>query len=266
MINHFRTLLGNVPMLNDADLGTEYVPRDYLVRPLPVILQRMYDVLFGTKPDRAYINQRLLQYMQVMHATELEEYVRALDPRITYLPFDTDWYTRRCGTRITKTGADCRVFVSGVLQADDPLGHSLYRWRLAVTDATTVTVTQRLRGFTSQSLTPDVSRGLTEAIPLANSGLSVKLGTLVGGESDLSSIVGASVFIDGTARVGTDLSRVMLELDALMMGQTAGYLFVGEEPYKTFRNLWFKHPHMPYRLGAALAAYVYRLDSLVVKE
>ena len=58
----------------------------------------------------------------------------------------------------------------------------------------------------------------------------------------------------------------MLELEALMMGQASGYLFHGDEPYKTFRNLWFKHPHMPYRLGAALAAYVYRLDSLLVKE
>lgn len=266
MINHFRTLLGNIPMLNDEDLGTEYVPRDFVTRPLPVILQRMYDVLFGTRPDRAYINQRLFQYMQVLHSTELEEYVRALDPRITYLPFDDGWYDRRCRLQITKTGAPCRAFVSGQLEADNPLGRALYRWRVAVLDSTTVSVTRRLQGFSSQTVTPEISRGLTEAIALPDSGLSVRLGTLVGGESDLSTIVGASLFVDGTARASTDLSQVMLELEALMMGQTSGYLFHGDEPYKTFRNLWFKHPHMPYRLGAALAAYVYRLDSLLVKE
>lgn len=259
MINHFRTLLGNVAMLADDAIGTEYIPRDFSPRRLPKQLQRIHGVLFGTSPDRAFLNQRLFQYMKVMHSTELEEFVREIDPRITYLPLDEGWFDSRCKVRITKLGTDCRAYLLGQLAADNPLGRAVFGWRAEVTDATTITLRRRVNGFTESTITADVSRSLSQVIPLPGSDLSLRIGTRVGDESDLSSIVGARVMIDGVARVSADLTTVVRELDALFFGQVGGYLFAGDEPFKTFRNLWYKHPHLPYRLGGALAAYVYRL-------
>ena len=265
MINHFRTLLGNVTAFSEETIGDEYVPRDYVVRRLPKPLNRIREALFGMSPDRGFINQRLFQYMKLLHATELAEYVLALDSRVTYLPLnDEGWFRDRCKLTINKSGPPCRLFVNGQLTPDNQQGRAWYRWRLSVVDATTIRVRRRLGGYEEVDHEIEVTRGLASAVPLPGSSLTVRLGTTTGGDADLSEIVGATIFIDGLARVSADLSAVTSTLDDLLLGSTGGYLFGGEEPYKTFRNLWLQHPHMPYRLGGLLAAYVYRVNSLVV--
>jgi hypothetical protein len=89
MINHARTLLQNMPASWPSD---EYVPEDFVPCAPPEIVQRLRTALWGRTPCHQGI---LRQCMQVLHATELEEHVLAMDPRVTYLPFDERGYGAR---------------------------------------------------------------------------------------------------------------------------------------------------------------------------
>lgn len=263
MINHARTLLGNLTMLDDPQLGGEYIPRDYIPRKLPLPLQRIRELLFGAKPDRAFINQRLRHYMTLLHATELAQFVTDLDPRITYLPMtDKGWFTERCRITHTQQGPPCRVFVAGKLEADLAAGQSQYGWRVAVQDANTILVRRRHGQYEDHVHTIDATT-LSPALPLPDSGLTIRVGTKQAG-SDLSELVGARIYVDGIARATTDLPAITLRLMSLT-SVVAGGLFGPDEPYKTFRNLWLTHPELPYRLGGLLLALIYRMNELQVR-
>src|ERR1700733_15786498 len=93
MINHVRTLLLNTPSAGLPAVGYpgfEFVDPAYAPRTLPTPLQDIYRLLFGDSPDQALLNWRLREYMGILHSSEVSEYVLALDPRITYLPFNDD--------------------------------------------------------------------------------------------------------------------------------------------------------------------------------
>jgi hypothetical protein len=266
MINHARTLLANLPMLTEPELGGEYIPRDYRPRAQPLPLLRIRELLFGSNPDRTFVNQRLWHYLTVLHSTELAEFVTALDPRITYLPLaDAGWFTDRCKVTYSQAGPQGRVFLGGKLAADNAVGKSLFRWRVAVQDATTVTVRRRLGPFQEQELTVAAPSGLSEPILLPDSGLTLRLGVKQGGDGDLSQLVGSVVYVDGVARAETDLPAIALRLMTLVTADSGGALFGSAEPYKTFRNLWLTHPHLPYRLGGLLLAFIYRMNELRVR-
>lgn len=91
MINHARTLLGNQAaiLLGLNFPGEEYVPETFYPVTLPSPLARIRALLFGSQPDRIMVNYRLRQYMTLLHATELSQYVTAFGARLTYL--NRDW-------------------------------------------------------------------------------------------------------------------------------------------------------------------------------
>ena len=89
MLNKVRTLLMNRGREgHDLRLpGEEYIPADFVRRVQPVWLRRIYARLFGANPDRLFINYRMRQLMQLIHATPLSEFVAADVADLTYLPF-----------------------------------------------------------------------------------------------------------------------------------------------------------------------------------
>ena len=83
MINHVRTLLLNQTGGSPVR-GEQYVPPEFAEIPLSTQLMNVREQLFGTNPSRETLNYRLAQYLTLIHATELREFVTALDPRLTY--------------------------------------------------------------------------------------------------------------------------------------------------------------------------------------
>lgn len=80
LINHARTLL-----LNKAASATqgEYIDPEFLPQTLPEWLTNIYRCIFDGVVDP---EMRIRQIMQILHLTELRDYVLELDPRITYDP------------------------------------------------------------------------------------------------------------------------------------------------------------------------------------
>ena len=90
MINEARSLLLNIPA-NQVDLSlpwSAYVPAEYTAITLPPWLAAVRNLLLGSNPTQSQLNQRVYQYMQLLHTGQFADHIFALDGRITYLPFN----------------------------------------------------------------------------------------------------------------------------------------------------------------------------------
>lgn len=104
MINHVRTLILNQSAsspsgLNYGLVGSEFIPPTYQPVVLTPALQRLRDVIYGTRPDVMMLLYRTFQLMGLLHGSELSRYVTWFDTRITYLPIKTDLFDVVYGDR-----------------------------------------------------------------------------------------------------------------------------------------------------------------------
>lgn len=244
MINHFRTLLLNRSAPNFSTRpGEEYIPDDFAAMALPTYLQNIRVALFGSNPDWLFENYRVHQYTSLVHSTELEEFVLALDPRITYDPLDTEFFSEVFGAHAGKAG----LHLFGEPLAPDASGKSILRWKVELLDSDTASVEQ----ITPISQTKTVefkSEPLTDGLWMH---FNASPGTI------------------WTLEYNRRPQRSLGEIVAGLESTTAQYwnrLFgVGSaravsEPWQTFRNLWLLHPELPYRLGGFLLAFVYAIE------
>jgi hypothetical protein len=90
MLNHARTILHNSVQLDDP--CEEYVPPLFIPACIPYPLNQLWNLLYGTSPTPAARCFRTQQLMTLLHGSELEPFVMALDPRVTYWPkINTVW-------------------------------------------------------------------------------------------------------------------------------------------------------------------------------
>lgn len=252
MVNHFRTLLmnvdGSLPRLEYA--GEEIVDPAFRAVLLPASLRTIRAALFGTQPDRSFLNYRVAQLMAIVHATPLAEFVTALDPRITYDPFAAgladDSLFEPVVTKIGSLGGLCTL--TGTPAAPDATGRALHRLRLTTLSPTEAKV-ERLTPPTGSTTT---AYDTSTKIALTGTGLSAKL-------SEASD--GQMWEIELTARPQRDLADLVQA--ASNLGEPV-YLdlfgLVPAEPQKTFRALWTLKQELPLRLAGLVCALVYATE------
>jgi hypothetical protein len=139
MINHARTLLLNVASktYQPGTIGEEYIP-PYNPVELPSYLQLPHRVIFGTNPDKVFLNFRAYELLSFIHETELAEFIYALDPRVTYWQQDTtEFFTAQKQLNLNKIGGliSARLFVIGDVVADNTTGRAYYRYSVTVTQS-----------------------------------------------------------------------------------------------------------------------------------
>ncbi len=136
MINHVRNLLMNVSSSSQSDLpGEEYVPVDFRPRLLTPTAAAARRILFGSSPDRLYLNYRLREYMTLLHTTELAEFVTDLDPRVTYWPLrDTTIFADTFKNQVTliSGSAIATIVVLGEETPNHVLGQLRKEFRITV--------------------------------------------------------------------------------------------------------------------------------------
>jgi hypothetical protein len=264
MINHLRTCLLNASPANTPPPtypGEEYVPPAYQPKTLAGDLLVAYQLLFGNNAGRSLMNWRLRELTGMLHASELEQFVRALDSRITYLPLKTDLmqqYLQGPGiipignTTATLSWVSPRVIVQ--------TGNRLFfQWVLSVINNTQVTVTQYDTNFgtgTTITLPYTVTAGLSSPITLPDSGLQVVFTTPA---------VGSSWQIQAMAKPILGLPDLVNAIRSGLQPSQLNTVFgpVGTpEPFKTFRNLWERHDQLPYQLGGFVLALGYQINAL----
>jgi hypothetical protein len=258
MINAARTLLLNRQPENVAfggQPGDEYLPTDYSpLQSPPAYLRNLRATLFGVDPDRVYGNYRVRQYMALLHATELVQFVTELDPRITYNVDNPDLNSDALFGIQTPNDF---IHVIGELGAPDITGRSYNEWDIAVLTGSTLAVTRRTKPQQYSVQEYVFSGGLSNAMSLVGSEAKFKI-------SDGSV---QSWTVRGYARPQRDLGEILVELESTgtpYLNQLfgVGTPLAASEPFKTFRNLWFQHPELAYRLGGLLLAVIYRTEEL----
>ena len=281
------------------DAGYEYIPAEYRRVELTSTLKTIQTTLFGVNPDQRFLNLRAMELLSYAHQTELAEYIYALDPRVTYWPRVKASFQQTLPIVVTQVGGARRpLAAAGVVSATNaaPIAQRQYFVALT-TDDQTATLTDAILTEAEEFLTAEtindiflqetatgVGGGNTQvnslyvkqintlAAPLVVPLLSVNnLPTITLPETQIK-VTPASLpapSASNAARWLVDLAvdpppAITTILPALeLIGEPAAIELFGvaaEEPYATFKNLWFDHPLPAYRLAGLVLAYIYRLN------
>lgn len=300
MINHGRSLLLNIAGKDYQPqyLGDEYIEPTFVRLNLPSYLQTARRLIFGSRPERVFLNYRVRELLHTIHETELAEYLYALDPRVTYWPEPTPvFFNQRKYVRSEQIAgpSGARLFFSGNFGADNSLGFAQreYTIRAVTTSNNYIIIEHDDKTFNTTKTQVNVSSGLSSAVAVAGTklqvrvgGVALKAGTLMLEDGyamltealDILSIDSAveentggaaSVFDGSVWRVTAfappasivsllPILEVMGEPNLLELFGVSNY----DQPYATFKNLWFDHPLAAYRLAGFTMAMIYRTEEI----
>lgn len=260
MINHARTLLLNVQGDGyGGHLGDEYLPPEFRPLTLSSSLQFVRRILFGTSPDRIMLNYRAQQLLALLHATELRDYLTALDSRITYDVASSAFFDPAVFAVTYKSLGDTTTALHtiGTVGAPDVIGRCYHQWRVHVTSATTVRVIRQTPPLADLIYDYTITEGLSSLIPLADSGLQLRFEEGVGAEWRLEAYARPEVSL-GTLEASLRVIGEPNVLTLFHVGDQAG----ATEPFKTFYNLWQGHHELPYALGGLVLGLVYSCERI----
>lgn len=254
MINHVRTLLLNRGRDGHSvqEPGEEYIEENYIPRQLSGPLRLIRSTLFGGMPDRLFMNYRMRQIMQLIHATELASDLVVDDPRITYLPFKEDFFNSVFKATITHvTGPVWRFDVAGEHTSNMSSGIARQRWDVVVLSGGEVSITKRLGVI--ETKTHYVVND--SAVPLHGSNLKIYLHNAPEGTSLRITSVSRPAFDVATVLTGTSSVLEQYGFDEIFPARAA-------EPVATWRRIWNDHPDAAMRFAAMLLAIAQRTAQL----
>jgi hypothetical protein len=281
------------------DAGYEYIPAEYRRVELTSTLKTIQTALFGVNPDQRFLNLRAMELLSYAHQTELAEYIYELDPRVTYWPRVKASFQPTLPIVVTQVGGARRpLAAAGVVSATNaaPIAQRQYFVALT-TDDQTATLTDAILTEAEEFLTAETINDIflqetatgggggstqvnslyvkqinTLAAPLVVPLSSVNnLPTITLPETQVK-VTPASLPAPGASNAARWLVDLAVDpppaittiLPALeLIGEPAALELFGvaaEEPYATFKNLWFDHPLPAYRLAGFVLAYIYRLN------
>ncbi len=257
MFNHARTLLlnldGNQGYFPNCP-GEELIPQSYQKLEFPTYLNVFRSRFFGADPDRAMLNYRAWQLLQLIEATELQSHILTLDPRLTYnLKSNKLSLQDTFLPKITQQGGTSaqRLTVIGSPINPAATGRTTFDYRISIIGPNIQIIRLSPPLMEVQHLLT-LTAGLSEYFSLPLSGYKFCVNT-----ADPA----VSWQVQGYLRPQTSLSEIEQGLHSIgepyliqLFGTAA------DEPYTTFRNCWKKHPEFAYRLGSATAAMVYRME------
>ncbi len=257
MINHFRNLLLNrsgTPSTPRTTPGEEFVDPRFVARIPPSYLRTPLQILFGRSPDRVYLNYRLRQIMQMLHETELEEYILAFDRRVTYLPFDNDEFlTSVFGAEINQFSGSSSLTLTGSHVGNDGPGITQQQWRVEVMSGNNVEIRRRTPPLTDSVLPYTLAAGRTSQIPLSGTDLLFEI---------QDPVIGDAWEIYSTGRPQQSLADLLPQFSASLgdVGLIGLFGIAPVEPFLTFQNLWLQNPLFGYKYGGLLLAIGHALD------
>jgi hypothetical protein len=256
MYNHARTLLMNLDGSAGYFLdlpGDELIPADYRKLVLPGALDLIRMRLFGAEPDRAFLNYRVAQLLEIIAATELQSHVLALDPRLTYGKPDIRLSDPQTYVpHISQFSGTTQLTITGTPAAPDASGQSQYAYNLTLASGS-LTVERTQFPATSVTTLITLTNQLSQPIALPFSGYQVRV----------NSTSAARWSVRGWLRPQAALADITTSVRSIGESTLIALFGVDDvEPYRTFRNCWESHPEYAYRLGGLVLALVYRSEEV----
>jgi len=276
MINHARTLLLNVDSrtyMPDV-LGEEYIPA-YRAAILPTYLTTARKLLFGSAPDRVFLNFRAQELLSFIHRTELAEFVYALDPRVTYWPKNQSEFFRAktTVTALKTVGTDeSRLYINGTLKSDNSRGRAFKEYTVKLINNTAMAalieiVSDNGAAVDTQPIewlatTPDSAgaevtfTGMSNQIALPNTDLTLQL---VAGNLNIN-LLEFDGFVDTSVDTGLVFRNIALEKGADPMAFQAQPPVLKIENSQTVLAEWLIQLYA--KPDSAISACLPRLDFL----
>ena len=250
MINHCRTLLLN----RDGDkrplpafFGEEYVPSEFKALPLTSEMTTIRRALFGGDPDDAGMNYLLWQYMRILHSTEFEDYLYALDSRVTYLHLRS-LLDQSFGANVAQNSDALQFHGNPGLGGSD--GRLVEHWEITRETQTMYSILNYKTAH-KEYQTPAVVNNVTDFMPMTDH-LDFQVRVFLG----VTTVERWGV--EYLSRPGDTLDPVNRAAQLLNIGAEANaFLFPNRDPYKLFKELWEKHAYFQYKLSGALLALIY---------
>lgn len=257
--NYARTLLLNVQGQDPGCPGEELVPRRYVPVAVPDYVRMFRAVLFGVSPDRFMLNYRARQLLLLIHGTELQTYLDALDTRVTYdlsdnSLFDTSVYGPTVVRQATDD-VDASISLLGSPTSPDLSGYCGYDFLVQNTGSEpepVYQIAQLSAPAGSVSLIPEFENGLSSVMPLGDTGYKFQLTSMDPNVAwRISGFRRPSAVVDVHARIRSLRSSLFSQL------------FLPTDPaYLTFQACWEEHPDIAYQIGGLVAALIYRTHEL----
>lgn len=248
MTNHLYALLMNLDGTLPPDTATpgmELIDPSYRAVDYPGFIVTIRNVLFGPTPDRDMLAYRCRQLLSVVHATALDGFVSAMDPRLTYRLSDNDLaddagfipvVTKLAG------GSDARLDVIGNPEAPDTAGQVRIVFMLTTLTSTTVQVARQ----TTPISKPVLDFTVDTPVKLTGSGYYAKIRT---------NEVGQSWLIETRNRPQRSLDDLLQSVSKVGEPVLDAVFGVTKlEPFQTFRNIWNHNTDAPLRLAALVVA------------
>jgi len=258
LYNHARTLLLNLTgsdnVFSDYP-GDELIPAEFQKLELSTALNVFRSRIFGASPDRAMLNYRANQLLQIVEATKLQDYVLKLDPRITYSSYREQLVVPTTfQPKVQKYAGPVSAELSliGSPSRPDITGRCEYSYQVTVhSGIVKVTRLSIPNSVTESPIT--LTNGLSELVQLPGSNYQFRINT-----TDET----AAWKVYGFLRPQTALS----EIESNLHNVGEAYLLdlfghVKVEPYLTFWNCT-THPEFAYRLGGFVLAMIYRTEEI----
>ncbi|NBT75263.1 hypothetical protein EBZ80_19430 [bacterium] len=291
MINHGRTLLLNIwaQSAQKQQAGYEYIPGEFRPLVLPTALKTVRRVLFGSNPDQRFLNLRARELLSYVHQTPVADYLYKLDSRVTYWPEATDSSFKYLpALRLTQISGPSRsVAFGGEFTANNSTGRANRQYTMSLqptnyeqllSEENEVLLVEDNFGvlikeinidsdisLTTQTLYEPKPRGTLDpanilpTITLPETGIKLRLERL---STDPVTFSGRW-YIALEANPAPAITTLFPSLE--MLGEPLFLELFGltdEEPYATFKNLWFDHPLPAYRLAGLVMAYIYRVEGI----
>ena len=242
MINHYRTTLLNINGKNWPGLefpGEELVDNTFAAKPLTGAIASAYRLLFGERPERAYINYRLRQLTTMWHDGPLHAEAVSADSRLTYWPLKFSANMSVYGTVKVDpinqwTSPDYKSLAVPV--ADDSAGRALFTYD-ALIDNGSCTVKDEYNGrlFTAPNLGGYFNFGNNIKLALGN----------------------GHYRIEAIGLPQKDIGQVLADFEAVFKNDLSVLLFKDKA---SLNELWNRSAFLPDKLGAlslALAMELY---------
>lgn len=263
MINHLRTVLLNGDLseaMGDGYPGEEIIGDEARRLLLGVDtssgIATVWRTLFGSDPDRAHVNWRLYELLHLVHNCPLVQFVKALDSRITYVPYpNISRLVEAPSHRIRTVRGAGRIEVTGVVQEGGATGRIYNHWLLE-TDTGSLVVIPLLPGGQTYEASLTYLGGVSQVVALMDRGRTSGLSVMVSPDD------GSAWEVESLARP-VPLATVLDRLESTMREGATGHaaLFHGdEEPYRSCKALWNLRQEAPSRLAAVTVALGYRME------
>lgn len=244
MINHYRTVLLNIPGDNWPGLpypGEELVDPLFYQSDMPNYLSTVHRLIFGENPDRAYLNYRLRQITTMWHDGILHSTAIEKDSRLTYWPLQFAAGMSEYGkVKVETINGDAvpDYVVLTTPHADDRSGKAQFLYDLTISE-------------NSCYIVDEVSKNEYE---IASSGTYLDLGY------NLRIGVQKGHFrLEAIGVPQKDIGQVLVDCERIIGSTTELQLFTGKEDLK---RLWRDSEFISDRLGALSLALAISLDGI----